>query len=65
MLSGIGKGFTAGLDLSDLSSIVNTETDDPGRKAFHIKKIVEDYQGSMSSPEIVIELKNQNQFRFN
>ena len=57
MLSGIGKGFTAGLDLSDLSSIVNTETDDPGRKGFHIKKIIEDYQSSMSSPEIVKKIK--------
>jgi hypothetical protein len=39
--------------LSDLSSIVNTETEDVGRKGFHIKKIIEDYQSSMTAPEIV------------
>lgn len=51
VLSGNGKGFTAGLDLSDLSALINQETDDAGRKGFHNKKIIDDWQASMSSPE--------------
>lgn len=51
VLSAIGKGFTAGLDLSELSSVVGAEYEDPGRKGFHIKKIIDDWQGSMSAPE--------------
>lgn len=51
VLSGAGKGFTAGLDLSELFSITNPESDDVGRKGFHIKNIIDDWQGSMSSPE--------------
>lgn len=53
VLSGVGKGFTAGLDLSDLSSILNSDSDDVGRKAFAIKKTVEHFQQSISAPENV------------
>lgn len=51
VLSGVGKGFTAGLDLSELFSLTNVDSDDVGRKGFHIKKIIDDWQASMSSTE--------------
>ncbi len=53
MLSGVGKGFTAGLDLSELSSIIQSDSDDVGRKAFSIRKTVEELQASISAPEQV------------
>ena len=54
MLSGAGKGFTAGIDLKELSQIVTGgEQEDPGRKAFNIRKVVQDYQNSISSVEVV------------
>lgn len=56
VLSGNGKGFTAGLDMSELSSIVDPGSDDVGRKGFHIKKIIDDWQASLSSPESVSKL---------
>lgn len=52
VLSGVGKGLTSGLDLSELFSLSNPDTDDVGRKGFHIKKIIDDWQASMSSPEV-------------
>ena len=54
MLSGAGKGFTAGIDLRELSQIVTGgEQEDTGRKAFNIRKVVQDYQNSISSVEVV------------
>lgn len=52
VLSGNGKGFTSGLDLSDISAFMNTENDDIGRRAFYIKKVMQEWQESMSSPEV-------------
>jgi hypothetical protein len=40
--------------MSELSSIINPDTDDVGRRGFHIKKIIDDWQASISSPESVI-----------
>lgn len=51
VLSGMGKGFTSGLDLSDLSQLVNNSEQDVARKGFHTKKIIDAWQASMSSPE--------------
>ncbi len=64
VLSANGKGFTAGLDLSDLSMILNPESDDPGRKGFHNKKIIDDWQESMSSPEEVLDFSLKNLFLY-
>jgi len=64
VLSATGKGFTAGLDLSDLSMILNPESDDPGRKGFHNKKIIDDWQESMSSPEEVLDFSLKNLFLY-
>lgn len=61
VVSGAGKSFTGGLDLSELSTkILNAGADGDdeganciGRKGFHIKKIIEDFQESLSSIENV------------
>ncbi len=53
VLSGVGKGFTAGLDLTELSQMVNVEIEDVGRKGFALRKIIQDYQNSITSVEIV------------
>lgn len=51
VLSGKGKGFTAGLDLSELSNLMMQDTDCVGRKFMYNRKIIDDWQASMSSPE--------------
>jgi len=53
VLSGAGKGFTAGLDLTELSQMVNMEIEDIGRKGFALRKIIQDYQNSITSVETV------------
>lgn len=53
LLSGRGKGFTSGLDLSDVSEMFSLEEEDVGRKAFHFRNLVQKYQNSISSIEIV------------
>jgi Delta3,5-Delta2,4-dienoyl-CoA isomerase len=53
LISGSGKGFTAGIDLSELADIASSDDEDVGRKAFRTLKIVKDYQNSISSVEIV------------
>lgn len=58
LISGKGKGFTAGLDLTELSQMVSIEQDDAGRKGFHLKRIIEDYQNSLSSIEKVFLIIN-------
>ena len=57
MLSGNGKGFTAGLDLSELSTIRPAEIEDIGRRGFYIRKFLENWQNSISSTENVILFK--------
>ena len=53
VLSGKGKGFTSGLDLKEVTNIMNPgDSDDVGRKAFAIRKLVEHYQDSISSVEV-------------
>lgn len=53
LISGKGKGFTAGLDLTELSQMVSIDQEDVGRKGFQLLKIIEDYQTSLSSIEKV------------
>lgn len=51
VLSGNGKGFTAGLDVNEFMEL-NPATGDVGRTAFQIKKMMEEWQRSMSAPEV-------------
>ncbi|KAK3094008.1 hypothetical protein FSP39_022832 [Pinctada imbricata] len=52
VLSGSGRVFTAGLDLMDMADISVMQSDmDVGRKAFHIRKSLQDYQESFTSIE--------------
>ena len=53
VFSGAGKGFTSGLDLSELTQVINPDIEDPGRKAFAIRKLVAEYQESINSVEKV------------
>ena len=46
-------GFTAGIDLMELSQMANIDQDDIGRKAFAFKRVIEEYQQSISSVEDV------------
>ena len=55
VLSGNGKGFTSGLDLTELSAIMPADIEDVGRKAFFIRKMMEKWQQSMSASENVIK----------
>ena len=54
ILSGKGKGFTSGLDLKEVTNIISHDSEDAGRKAFSIRKLVEAYQDSISSVEEVL-----------
>jgi enoyl-CoA hydratase/carnithine racemase len=54
LLTGSGKGFTSGLDLSELGSMLSMEEEDVGRKAFTIQRLIADWQQCISSVEIVI-----------
>ena len=61
VVSGKGKIFTAGLDLTQFSSILmagdeSGEEQDIGRRGFKIKNIIENFQDSLSSIENVIAL---------
>ena len=47
------QAFSAGIDLHEFSSMATGNTDDPGRLAFFMKKMIEEYQQSMSSVEDV------------
>lgn len=69
MISGRGKIFTAGLDLTQLSSVLmggsvaedEEVSEDVGRRGFRVKKILEEFQESLSSIEkvkfIIFKLK--------
>ena len=61
VISGKGKIFTAGLDLTQLSSVImgsdEEASDDVGRRGFRVKKILEEFQESLSSIEKVYFLK--------
>ena len=65
MISGRGKVFTAGLDLTQLSNVLmggavaedEEVSDDVGRRGFRVKKILEEFQESLSSIEKVKFLK--------
>lgn len=58
VVSGKGKIFTAGLDLTQLSNVImgnqdEESSDDVGRRGFRIKQILEDFQESLTSIELV------------
>lgn len=53
LVSGKGKGFTSGIDLMEFSQMINTDSDDVGRKAFVIRKKITELQNTISSVEIV------------
>lgn len=54
VISGKGKGFTSGIDLGEFSQSVSSEEEDIGRRGFIIRKMLIEYQNSMSSLENVI-----------
>ena len=65
VVSGAGKIFTAGLDLTELSRVImgdgssNEESsDDVGRRGFRVKKILEDFQQSLTAIEVVSNILN-------
>jgi len=56
VVSGAGKIFTAGLDLTQLSQVImgsssEDGSDDVGRRGFRVKKTLEDFQDSLSAIE--------------
>ncbi|CAF0804643.1 unnamed protein product [Brachionus calyciflorus] len=51
LVSGKGKGFTAGLDLTELSQMASMDIEDVGRKGFQFQRVIEDYQTSLTSIE--------------
>ncbi|XP_018432411.1 PREDICTED: delta(3,5)-Delta(2,4)-dienoyl-CoA isomerase, mitochondrial-like [Nanorana parkeri] len=49
VISGAGKMFTSGIDLTDLTGVfLQEEEDDPARIAWNIRKKIKDYQESFS-----------------
>lgn len=52
IISGSGKCFSSGLDLSELTQITFPEIEEIGRKAFAIRNLLIDYQSCLTSIEI-------------
>jgi delta(3,5)-delta(2,4)-dienoyl-CoA isomerase len=55
LVSGKGKIFTAGLDLTQFSTILMSDNDelDVGRRGFRLKNMIESFQDSLTSIENV------------
>ncbi|XP_065903414.1 delta(3,5)-Delta(2,4)-dienoyl-CoA isomerase, mitochondrial-like isoform X2 [Dysidea avara] len=48
VLSGAGKNFSAGLDLTDAGDVFGATSGEVGRNALKLKKLIQDYQESFS-----------------